>query len=293
MTGPLAEPCGSGRRRARRGLRGWQHAGPGPAQGQTSQAAPVVGEGTLAQALAEPGGTHPPRAQPQPQPQPLTPGCGDSAVPDPATQSQVVARDPVCRPSQGARSGPELPPHPTPGLLWCWDSPRPLPTPETAQGGPGSAPGRRRFSSGAQLIGPRPRPPMAGAGPPGPVVTEHGAFVPAAPAEPSQKPGACLLADRSFLLLRGGAGRGRQDLGASPGTDALGFSIWLPCTDDSEARGPGFSEARGPTRAGGVQRAWPEAPGFGPRQQWEGSWAVPEPAGLCTASSDPLRCAAL
>lgn len=112
VTGPLAEPCGSGRRRARRGLRGWQHAGPGPAQGQTSQAAPVVGEGTLAQALAEPGGTHPPRAQPQPQPQPLTPGCGDSAVPDPATQSQVVARDPVCRPSQGARSGPELPPAP-------------------------------------------------------------------------------------------------------------------------------------------------------------------------------------
>lgn len=69
---------------------------------------------------------------------------------------------------------------------------------------------------------------MAGAGPPGPVVTERGAFVPAAPAEPSQKLGACLLADRSFLLLRGGAGRGRQDLGASPGTDALGFSIWLP-----------------------------------------------------------------
>lgn len=131
--GAPAEPCGSGRRRARRGLRGWQHAGPGPAQGQTSQAAPVVGEGTLAQALAEPGGTHPPRAQPQPQPQPLTPGCGDSAVPDPATQSQVVARDPVCRPSQGARSGPELPP--PPGLLWCWDSPRPLPTPETHREG--------------------------------------------------------------------------------------------------------------------------------------------------------------
>lgn len=112
-----------------------------------------------------------------------------------------------------ARAAP--PPHPRAALVLGQSTP--TSDPRDAQGGPGSAPAGRRFSSGAQLIGPRPRPPMAGAGPPGPVVTERGAFIPAAPAEPSQKPGACLLADRSFLLLRGGAGRGRQDLGRPRG----------------------------------------------------------------------------